>query len=144
MSMNVNPVSFSGVSKAQSAGASQSISKAANVSFGEEQDAVQLTKKETALTKEAKRELIHKARSKAAGYSCFGGVWSTLYYGLRSDKKVAEKYNLDEKEDKALIKKMKQEQLLFTLPAVIGLGIVGYIMAKVSSPDKIDPDKMRF
>lgn len=144
MSMNVNPVSFSGVSKAHSVGASQSVNKASNVSFGEEQDAVELTKKETVLTKEAKQELIHKARSKAAGYSAFGGVFSTLYYGLRSDKKVAEKYNLDEKADKTLIKKIKQDQLLFTLPAIVGFGLVGYIVAKVSSTEKIDPDKMYF
>lgn len=38
---------------------------------------------------------------------------------MRLDKKVAGKYNLNPVEDKKLIKKIKKEQFLWTIPAII-------------------------
>ncbi len=78
-----------------------------------------------ALSKEDKQEVVRSARTTAAGWSLFGGFASTLYFGLRSDKTVAKKYDLDVKEDKKLIKQIKREQILWTLPSCIqGLGAV--------------------
>ena len=96
--------------------------------YNKSQDTVDISKKEDkkALTTEAKQEILQKARQKAAGYSVFGSLWSTLYYGLRSDAKVAKKYDLDVEKDKKLIKQIKREQVYSTLPAVIpGWQILG-------------------
>ena len=41
-----------------------------------------------------KQEILQKARQTAAGWSVFGEAISTLYFGLRSNKAVAKKYNL--------------------------------------------------
>lgn len=41
------------------------------------------------LSKEDKQAILQKAKTKAAGWSVFGEGFSTLYYGLRSDKTVA-------------------------------------------------------
>ncbi len=95
------------------------------------------------LTDEEKKELILKARTKAAGYSFWFGPLSVLYYGLRSDNTVAKKYDLDPKEDKKLIKKIKNEQLLWTLPACIpGISLVtgaaAYLYNKNCDTDNID------
>ena len=79
-----------------------------------------------------KKELILKARTKAAGWSIFGGIFSTLYYGLRSNNTVAKKFNLDPDNDKALIKNIKREQLLWTVPSIIpGLGSIGGLAAYI-------------
>ena len=72
------------------------------------------------LSKEAKQEIVKNAKTKAAGWSTFFGFINTLQYGLRSDKKVAEKFNLDKEKDADLIKTIKREQVKSTLPAVIG------------------------
>ena len=95
------------------------------------------------LSKEDKQELVHSARQKAAGFAVFGAGFSTLYYGLRSDKTVAQKYNLALKEDSKLIKTIKREQTLCTLPALIpGLGIipgvVSYVYNKNADSSKIN------
>lgn len=93
-------------------------------------DTVEISKKP--LTTEAKQELLQKARQKAAGYSVFGSFWSALYYGLRSEEKVARKYNLDPKEDKKLVKQIKREQFYSTLPSIIpGIGLVGGIVSYI-------------
>ena len=73
----------------------------------------------TQMTEKEKQELILKARTKAAGYAFWGGFISTLYYGLRSDEKVAKKYNLDINEDKELVKRIKKEQIKWTIPAAL-------------------------
>ena len=90
-----------------------------------------------------KKELILKARTKASGYAFFGGVFSTAYYGLRSDEKVAKKYDLDPVADKKLIKQIKREQLLWTLPACVpGIGVVpgaaAYLYNKNCDAEKIN------
>ena len=88
-------------------------------------DTVEFTNTKNELSKEDKQELVKKGKTTAAGWSCLFGAFSALYYGLRSDKKVAEKYNLDADQDKKLIKTIKREQLKATLPAVIGSCIFG-------------------
>ncbi len=94
------------------------------------------------LTKADKQAIIQKARAKAAGWSIFGEGLSTLYYALRSDKTIAKKFDLDLKEDKKLIKQIKRDQTLATLPAVVpGLGsagaLVAYIYCKNQDPEDI-------
>lgn len=93
-----------------------------------------------------KKELILKARTKASGYAFFGSLFSTAYYGLRSDDTVAKKYNLDPVEDKKLIKNIKKQQVLWTLPACVpGLGLlpgaVAYIYNKNCDADDIELTK---
>lgn len=65
-----------------------------------------------------------------------------MYYALRSDKTIAKKFDLDLKEDKKLIKQIKRDQTLATLPAVVpGLGsagaLVAYIYCKNQDPEDI-------
>lgn len=79
------------------------------------------------LSKEDKQEILQKAKAKAAGWSVFGEGFSTLYYGLRSDKTIAKKYDLDEKADKAFIKQIKREQMKSTLPGLLFPGMGGVI-----------------
>ncbi len=76
------------------------------------------------------KEIIKAARSNASGWAVFGSIFSTLYYGLRSDDTIAEKYDLDPKTDRSLIKQIKREQMLWTLPSCIpGLGIIPAVAA---------------
>lgn len=88
------------------------------------------------MTEREKQELILKARTKAAGYAFFGGAISTLYYALRSDEKVARKFDLDVYEDKDLVKQIKKEQVKWTLPAaltdIIDLGATFGLLNKKS------------
>lgn len=77
-------------------------------------------KEETSLTKEQKQEIVSKARTTAAGWSVLGTFISTACYALRSDKKIAEKYGLDENKDKDFIKTIKKQQVLATIPAAAG------------------------
>ena len=72
------------------------------------QDSVNFKGRSAEMSDAEKQELILKARTKAAGYAFWGGAISSLYYGLRSDEKVAKKYNLDPVEDKDLVKKLKK------------------------------------
>lgn len=89
------------------------------------QDSVSFSGQADKMSDEAKKELILKARTKASGYAVFGGPFSTLYYGLRSDEKVARKYNLDPVEDKKLVKQIKREQMLWTLPSAVASILIG-------------------
>ncbi len=98
-------------------------------------------------TKEEKQEIVYNARKKSAGWSCLFGIFDTVYYGLRSDKTVAKRFDLDPKEDKDLIKTIKREQLKSTLPAGITsllvpihpiVGGISYLCYKNSNPDKIE------
>ena len=97
--------------------------------------------KGTPLSKEDKQEILKKAKTTAAGWSVFGEGFSTLYYGLRSNKTIAKKYNLDEKQDKAFIKQIKREQVISTLPGVIfpsGGGVINWLYNKVRDESKLD------
>ena len=76
-------------------------------------------------TKEEKQEIMQEARTKAAGWSILFGPFDTLYYGLRSDEKVAKQFDLDADKDKGFIKNIKRQQMLCTLPSLIpGFGII--------------------
>ena len=77
-------------------------------------------------TKEDRQAMVKKAKTKAAGWSVFGGAWSTLYYGLRSDKKIAKKFDLDAEQDKALIRQIRNEQVTATLPGAFSRGVFGF------------------
>lgn len=109
------------------------------------EDSLEIQHKEgkAELTKADKQQILSKARAKAAGWSIFGEVFSTLYYGLRSDKTVAKKFDLDPEKDKKLIKKIKRDQILATLPSAlvpsIG-GIAAYLYCKNQDPENIDVD----
>lgn len=105
-------------------------------------DTVELSKgNRKELTLEDKQEILQKARQTAAGWSVFGEAISTLYFGLRSNKAVAKKYNLDVEQDKKLIKQIKKEQTIATLPGAVvpGIGgIVAYIYCRNTDPSEID------
>lgn len=110
MSLSVNKVAFAGTSNVGNVSNVNTPKKTAfNTNLLEQEpqkDTVNFTGGKD-LTDEEKKELILKARTKAAGYSFWFGPLSVLYYGLRSDNTVAKKYDLDPKEDKKLIKKLK-------------------------------------
>ncbi len=113
--------------------------------YNKSKDTVEISDKtdKKTLTTEDKQELLQKARQKAAGYSVFGSLWSTLYYGLRSDEKVARKYNLDVNEDKKLIKQIKREQVYSTLPALIpGWQLVGGTISYIYNRN-VDPSDIK-
>lgn len=76
-------------------------------------------------TKEDRQAIVKKAKTKAAGWSVFGGAWSTLYYGVRSDKKIADKFGLDAEQDKAFIRQIRNEQVTATLPGAFSRGFLG-------------------
>ncbi len=95
------------------------------------------------LTKEDKQEIVRSARTDAAGWSIIGGELSLLYFALRSDKTVAKKYDLDAEKDKKLIKQIKREQTLWTLPGLIqGVGLIPSIVAW-SYNKNMDPSKIK-
>lgn len=115
-------------------------------------DTFNLSKNEAKeITTEQKQKIIQQARTTAAGWSVFGSLISTAYFALRSDEKVAEKYGLDTEADASLIKKIKQDQTIATLPSVIGglfLGVgtlvtggITWLCAKNTDPAKIDVNK---
>ena len=99
------------------------------------------TKSRPEMSTEDKQEMIKKARAKAAGMSILFGPLSTVYYSLRSDKKVAKKFGLDAEADKDLIKNIKHQQTKAALPALFAnrIGaIVSFICNKAKDPSKID------
>ena len=103
-------------------------------------DSFETKKERPELTKEAKQKIAKDARSNAAGWATFGGIFSTLYYALRSDETVAKKYDLDMEKDKAFIKDIKSAQVKWTIPGILGpeLGVFGWIYNKLRDPEKID------
>ena len=138
----VNYVNFRG--KAEKAEALADNQEILAMKAGMPEDSFEVQHKEgkRELTKADKQAIIQKARAKAAGWSIFGEGFSTLYYALRSDKTIAKKFDLDLKEDKKLIKQIKRDQTLATLPAVVpGLGsagaLVAYIYCKNQDPEDI-------
>lgn len=118
MSLNVNGV---GLNRIGAVGSTGQVTGVQNNTKLLQQDAPvdTVSFKGNALTDNEKKEMVLKARTSAAGWACFGGFISTMYYGLRSDKKVAEQYNLDMEKDKDLVKTIKKQQLLWTIPAAI-------------------------
>lgn len=138
----VNYVNFRGKAEKTEALADNQEILAMKAEMPEDSFEVQHKEGKRELTKADKQEIIQKARAKAAGWSIFGEGLSTLYYALRSDKTIAKKFDLDLKEDKKLIKQIKRDQTLATLPAVVpGLGsagaLVAYIYCKNQDPEDI-------
>lgn len=143
MSLEVNKVSFSGslnsVANTNSIKKSQAVNT--NLLAQDCKDTVNFKGKE--LSEDEQKELVLKARTKASGYAFWFGPFSVLYYGLRSNKKVAEKYDLDPVADEKLVKTIKRHQLLWTLPACIpGLGLlpggIAYLYNKNTDASKIE------
>lgn len=138
----VNYVNFRGKAEKTEALADNQEILAMKTEMPEDSFEVQHKEGKRELTKADKQAIIQKARAKAAGWSIFGEGLSTLYYALRSDKTIAKKFDLDLKEDKKLIKQIKRDQTLATLPAVVpGLGsagaLVAYIYCKNQDPEDI-------
>lgn len=138
----VNCVNFRGKAEKTEALADNQEILAMKAEMPEDSFEVQHKEGKRELTKADKQAIIQKARAKAAGWSIFGEGLSTLYYALRSDKTIAKKFDLDLKEDKKLIKQIKRDQTLATLPAVVpGLGsagaLVAYIYCKNQDPEDI-------
>lgn len=138
----VNYVNFRGKAEKTEALADNQEILAMKAEMPEDSFEIQHKEGKKELTKADKQAIIQKARAKAAGWSIFGEGFSTLYYALRSDKTIAKKFDLDLKEDKKLIKQIKRDQTLATLPAVVpGLGsagaLVAYIYCKNQDPEDI-------
>ena len=138
----VNYVNFRGKAEKAEALADNQEILAMKSEMPEDSFEVQHKEGKRELTKADKQAIIQKARAKAAGWSIFGEGFSTLYYALRSDKTIAKKFDLDLNEDKKLIKQIKRDQTLATLPAVVpGLGsagaLVAYIYCKNQDPEDI-------
>lgn len=92
------------------------------------------------LSKEDKQAIMKKARKTAAGWSILGNGLSTLYFGLRSDKTIAKKYNLDTEKDKDFIKEIKRQQTIQTIPSLlfnVG-GIPAWIYNAIKNPNKLE------
>lgn len=97
----------------------------ANIPFrgedAEEQDTFEVPKDtQGKLSVEQRQLMLHESKITASGWSALLGGLSTLYYGLRSNATIAEKFNLNVKEDGDLIKNIRKEQIIATLPSVIG------------------------
>ena len=138
----VNYVNFRGKAEKAEALADNQEILAMKAEMPEDSFEIQHKEGKRELTKADKQAIIQKARAKAAGWSIFGEGFSTLYYALRSDKTIAKKFDLDLNEDKKLIKQIKRDQTLATLPAVVpGLGsagaLVAYIYCKNQDPEDI-------
>ncbi|MBQ4646236.1 MAG: hypothetical protein IJB79_02695 [Candidatus Gastranaerophilales bacterium] len=108
-------------------------------------------KSTSTMTKEQKQELLKDSKSNAAGWAILGGWISSAYFGLRSDETVAKKYDLDPQKDKELIKEIKNQQVISTIPGVvgnflcmtnpligIGVAVGGWAFEKFRNPEKID------
>jgi hypothetical protein len=113
------------------------------VKFDTPNDSIELSSKNSSTkTTEEKQEILQKARTKAAGWSILFTFFDTLYYGLRSDKKVAKQFDLDPQKDKNFIKTIKRQQMLSTLPSLIpGLGIIPGAVCWLYNKN-LDPSKL--
>lgn len=135
MPLSVNPVNYT--NKVLSI---KNIGKSANVSFKSEMpDDSFESYSDDRLTVKDKQKILKKACVKATGWSIFGGLFSTAYYALRSDEKIARKFGLDVNKDKFFIFQIKHEQTMSTLIGALPLfgGIIGYIIAKNRNVDNI-------
>ncbi len=104
------------------------------------QDEVSFKSAAGELSTKDKQAIMKKARKTAAGWSILGNGLSTLYFGLRSDKTVAKKYDLDLAKDKDFIKEIKRQQTVQTLPSLffnVG-GIAAWVYNAAKNPDKLN------
>lgn len=105
-----------------------------------EQDEVSFKGNTGELSTKDKQAIMKKARKTAAGWSILGNFLSTLYFGLRSDKTIAKKYDLDVEKDKDFIKEIKRQQTIQTVPSLLSInagGIVAWIYNTAKNPDKL-------
>lgn len=72
------------------------------------------------LSAEDKQLILHKSKVVSSGWSAFFGGFSTLYYFFRSNYTIAEYFDLDQRKDIDLIKDIKKQQTIATLPAAAG------------------------
>lgn len=148
MSLSVNSVTFAGTeprpSQVKTAGGAQNTQLLKQCGGKDEVCFKGGKKQELApLTDSEKKEIIRSARTKAAGWAFFFGPFSTAYYALRSNNTIAEKYELDKEQDKALIKEIKTQQAMWTLPSILpGVGIItggiAWLYNKNMDAEKID------
>lgn len=94
-------------------------------------DLVELKKNDKRMSELEKKQIIYKAQTNAAGWSILGMGLSSLYFGLRSDNTIAEKYNLEPKKDVVLINEIRKQQVIATVPSIAGLGVLGWLGFKV-------------
>lgn len=105
-------------------------------------DELKMEKKEPRLSKAQKEKIIYKAQCNSAGWAILGHVISSLYYGLRSDNTIAEKYNLDTEKDQKFISEIRRKQVIATIPSIFGinglnLGIPAWLYFKLfTKPSK--------
>lgn len=85
-------------------------------------------KRQTGRAKEEKQAMLKDARTTAAGWSIVFPYLSTLYYGLRPDGIIIDKYGLNGEDDKNLVSEIKKQQVIQTLPSVL-LPVMGGIAA---------------
>lgn len=142
MTLNVSGVNFANPVSSLKAvnGVSFKANEENNIDLKE--DSVEISRPE--LSTRDKQKIIKEACQKAAGYAIFGGIFSTLYYALRSDKKVARKYNLDPVKDKDLVKQIKNDQTIWTLAGALlpaAGGIIAYIVAANKNSKNIEIDE---
>lgn len=98
--------------------------------------------KDEGLSEADKQKLLKSARTSAAGWSILGSFISTLYYSLRADSTVADKYDLDKEKDKDFIKEIKRQQTIQTIPSIFfwvgGIAAWGYNILKNPENIKVD------
>lgn len=137
----VNNVNFRGKAEKAEALADNQEILAMKAEMQEDSFEIQHKEGKRELTKADKQEIIQKARTKAVGWSIFGGAFSTLYYAFRSDNTIAEKFDLDKEQDKKLIKKIRRDQTIGTLAGAclpfVG-GLAAYIYCRTQDPEDIE------
>ncbi len=121
--------------------ASKPINFQAKAKDNQEQDTFDYSQNRELSVKE-KQKIIKKARANATGWAILGSVFSTAYYGLRSDRTIAEKYNLDLQKDNDLIKQIKKEQTLWSLTGILPGGgpLIAFIVVNCLNSDNIEID----
>lgn len=142
MSLSVNKVNFSNPSSLDSVDGCNNSKVINNTHLLEQNAPMDMVQfKGSDIPEDEQKEIIRSARTDAAGWSILGDVFSTLYYGLRSNKTVAKKYDLDPEKDKNLIKEIKTQQTLWTLPGAVFPffgGVFAWLYNKNMNPEKID------
>lgn len=138
MSMNIGGVNSAAFSRVQRIGTQKRVSAETKIKETGLQEDVFESSNKTKRTKEEKQKILKSARQKGAGWSILGGIITTAYYGLRSDKTVAKKFDLDAEKDKDLIKQVKREQTIWSLTGAVGLGVVGLIVASAMNSENIE------
>lgn len=92
------------------------------------------------LSKEEKQQILKKARVRAAAWSILGGLITTVIYALKDDKSIAKKNDLDIKDDKDFVHKVRMEQIKWSLPGALGVGLIAWIIALCKKSENITID----